>query len=317
MEKQVAKKTDRLRIIAGIMLALYISYMLFRDLVLYRSFDFSITTISRYAGFILLIVALLIKKGNMLLAGLGFAAFAVEALLILLRFPISDSYSSMLFYLIGHSLAAIGCFASIPKHLHNLAKTLLLLAILPLAIFSICLIYFYTHSYSYLGDRFHVDPYVILFVATATWMFVCYLTAILALANSIYIAPTRVVRSDGSTALSNSGRFNLFLHIVLILVSATIWPIFWTYRTTRYTNQVKDLEKRIPIRKLLLCLFVPFYIIYWNYVTAKRIDMIAEENGVKTDAKIAVLCLVFSFLLNIAPPIIMQSRINKIAKSIR
>ena len=126
-----------------------------------------------------------------------------------------------------------------------------------------------------------------------------------------------VFSEDGSVELTYGGYVSMVLHIVLILFTFGIWSAIWVYRTTRYTNQVKDLEERIPIRKLLLCLFVPFYIVYWNYVTAKRIDMIAEENGVKTDAKIAVLCLVFSFLLNIAPPIIMQSRINKIAKSIR
>ncbi|MBQ5990917.1 MAG: SHOCT domain-containing protein [Clostridia bacterium] len=58
-------------------------------------------------------------------------------------------------------------------------------------------------------------------------------------------------------------------------------------------------------------MFVPFYIIYWTYKTALRIDKIAKSRGIASD--IATPCLVLAIFVSFVPPIIMQDKINAIA----
>lgn len=79
---------------------------------------------------------------------------------------------------------------------------------------------------------------------------------------------------------------------------------------TGYTNTVRGEEERDPTKKLLLCLFVLFYSIYWTYKTAQRVDKIAAEKNVASD--LAMLCLVLDIFVPVVPPILMQDKINKV-----
>ena len=85
----------------------------------------------------------------------------------------------------------------------------------------------------------------------------------------------------------------------------------WIYRTTAYTNRVQDEEQRDPTKKLLLCLFVPFYSIYWTYKTAQRVDKLSVQKGLPGDS--ATMMLILAILIGIVPPIMLQDKINKIA----
>ncbi|MBQ9044318.1 MAG: SHOCT domain-containing protein [Oscillospiraceae bacterium] len=58
-------------------------------------------------------------------------------------------------------------------------------------------------------------------------------------------------------------------------------------------------------------MFVPFYLIFWVYKSAQRIDKLAAANGVQSD--ISTLCLILAIFIGIVPPIIMQDKINAIA----
>ncbi|MBQ1820743.1 MAG: SHOCT domain-containing protein [Clostridia bacterium] len=62
---------------------------------------------------------------------------------------------------------------------------------------------------------------------------------------------------------------------------------------------------------MLLCMFVPFYSIFWTYKTAQRIDTIAKTRGMSSE--IATPCLVLAIFVGIVPPILMQDKINAIA----
>lgn len=99
-------------------------------------------------------------------------------------------------------------------------------------------------------------------------------------------------------------------HILLILFTFGIWPLIWVYRMTRYTNAVKDEPERNPTTKLLLCMFIPFYSIYWTYKTAQRIDKLAAAKRVPSD--IATLCLILEFFIPIVPMILMQDKLNSV-----
>ena len=83
----------------------------------------------------------------------------------------------------------------------------------------------------------------------------------------------------GATAVTNEAYCGLVKHILLLLFTFGIWQFVWIYRMTRYTDGVEGKESRTPTNQLLLCLFVPFYIVYWMYKTAQRVDKMAAAKG--------------------------------------
>lgn len=105
--------------------------------------------------------------------------------------------------------------------------------------------------------------------------------------------------------------FSMITHILLLLFVGSIWLYIWIYRTTKALNNVPGEEDRNPVTKLLLCMFIPFYYIYWVYKSAQRIDKLAASKGVPSD--ISTLCLILAIFVGIIPPIIMQDKMNAIA----
>lgn len=104
------------------------------------------------------------------------------------------------------------------------------------------------------------------------------------------------------------GYISMGAHVCLLLFTFGIWQYIWIYKATKYTNLAKGEEERNPTTKLLLCMFVPFYVIYWTYKTAKRIDSISNDRGIHSD--IATLSLILALFIPFVAPIIMQSSIN-------
>ena len=102
----------------------------------------------------------------------------------------------------------------------------------------------------------------------------------------------------------------LVKHILLLLFTCGIWLVIWIYRVTGYTNNVEGEENRNPTNKLLLCLFVPFYVIYWMYKTAQRLDKMAAAKNIPSD--LSTLCLILAIFVPIIPPILMQDKLNAI-----
>ena len=89
-----------------------------------------------------------------------------------------------------------------------------------------------------------------------------------------------------------------------------IWYLIGIYKVTGYLNAVKDEEPREPATKLLLCMFIPFYVLYWTYKSAQRIDKLAKQKGLSADS--ATLCLIMAIFLPIIAPILMQDKMNNI-----
>ena len=100
-------------------------------------------------------------------------------------------------------------------------------------------------------------------------------------------------------------------HIVLCLFTFGIWPLIWIYRTTRFLNKAPNAEYYNPTSKLLLCIFVPFYQIYWLYKHGQRIDAISKEKNLN-NSDMATLCLILGIFIPLIAYIIMQDRINTI-----
>ena len=110
--------------------------------------------------------------------------------------------------------------------------------------------------------------------------------------------------------LSTEAYCSLVKHVLLLMFTFGIWWFIWVYRVTRYLNCVKDEEPRTPMAELLLCMFVPFYQIFWVYKSAQKIDKLANAKNLSSD--ISTLCLIFAIICGFVAPIIMQNKMNSI-----
>lgn len=96
-------------------------------------------------------------------------------------------------------------------------------------------------------------------------------------------------------------------HCCMLLLLWPVWLPIWIYHTTKVLNS-KACKKDKPVAQLLLCLFVPYYWIYWFYRQGARVDQLPTE---KKQSKTSVLCLILAFLVPVAAGYIMQKRINE------
>ncbi len=100
--------------------------------------------------------------------------------------------------------------------------------------------------------------------------------------------------------------------IILCIVTCGIYVFYWSYKVTEFTNQ-DGAEYRNPVNKLLLCLFVPFYFLYWIYVTCKKIETMSAQRGVAS-GDVTILALVFYFVFSPVTVFLMQNSINKLSQ---
>ena len=154
----------------------------------------------------------------------------------------------------------------------------------------------------------------LLYLFSGLWM-MAYLTrptTISAEGNIVFedkeIGKSKIYNANAS---GQNGCIDIVMHAILLLVTCGIWHFIWIYKTTSYLNIVEGEEQRNPLNKLLLCIFVPFYTIYWTYKSAQRIDKLANSKNIPSD--LSKVCLILAIFLGIIPPILMQLKINEIA----
>lgn len=125
-----------------------------------------------------------------------------------------------------------------------------------------------------------------------------------------YVSPKADSTYSGHVAGKKSEFYvSITKHIFLLLLTFGIWYFVWIYKATKFTNLAKGEPQRGPGKKLLLCIFVPFYTIYWTYKTALRVNAIAKERGVISDLGTLIALAIF---LPIIPPILLQSKISEL-----
>lgn len=123
--------------------------------------------------------------------------------------------------------------------------------------------------------------------------------------------PESAAPASGAAATAEStAYYNLGMHVVLLLFTFGVWYLIWIYRMTGYLNRVEDEQPRNPTNQLLLCIFVPFYTVWWVYQSAQRIDKLAVAKGIASD--LSMLCLILAIFVGVVPPILMQDKINAI-----
>lgn len=136
-----------------------------------------------------------------------------------------------------------------------------------------------------------------------------YFGGIIILLISFMTSQKEITFPASSTAYGKSYK-SLVPHVLLLLFTCGIYYLVWIYRTTDSLNACKNEEYRNPVNKLLLCMFVPFYSIYWTYKSTHRIDTLGYEKGIQGDT--ATLSLILSLFVPILPPILMQSKLNSV-----
>ena len=114
---------------------------------------------------------------------------------------------------------------------------------------------------------------------------------------------------DENDACIDEAYCGLGKHIVLCLFTFGIWYLIWTYRTTKFLNKTPGAEQYNPTNKLLLCIFVPFYQIYWMYKHGQRIDTFSKYKKLN-NSEMATMCLILGIFIPIVACILMQDRIN-------
>ena len=230
-----------------------------------------------------------------------------------------------IFLPVGFALAGIACLFSL-----NFRNVLLLLGNLGMAFLAVVFVTDYLPQLREQVKKFWFIPPAVIALATllsigGVW-FVAFLRLLATCAGmflaAMWIAypeglPQQTVTASaetGSTAATATPAPEVYCglvkHILLLLFTCGIWLFIWIYRVTGYTNNVEGEEYRNPTNKLLLCLFVPFYMIYWMYKTAQRLDKMAAAKNIPSD--LSTICLILAIFVPIIPPILMQDKLNAI-----
>ncbi len=127
--------------------------------------------------------------------------------------------------------------------------------------------------------------------------------------------PSASSSTGNGSAVPQGGNFiPLGKHIALTLVTCGVWFYMWIFRTTRYLNRAPGAQEYVPVKKLLLCLFVPYYYIYWFCKHARRLsDLSKQTNPNYSDQN--TMYILFGIFIPVVACILMQVRINNIEVS--
>lgn len=98
-------------------------------------------------------------------------------------------------------------------------------------------------------------------------------------------------------------------HVLLLIFTFGIWNLIWIYNTTTYLNK----NNRDSLSKLLLCMFVPFYFIYWVNQYSNKIDNDAQKKNIYSN--ISGIATVLAIFTGIGAQIIMQCKINELTQN--
>ena len=131
--------------------------------------------------------------------------------------------------------------------------------------------------------------------------------------SNVYIAENIDNSTNNAILDYNESYCELVKHILLSLFTFGIWMLIWIYKTTKALNKAPNSEKYDPTKKLILCMFVPFYMIYWFYKHGEKIDKLNAVAGKKTDN--TTMYLLLGIFIPVVACILMQDNINKLCSS--
>lgn len=290
--------------IAAALLALNTVIWFIVDFVNYGEYPYNLFGTIDFIVTLALSVVIITKHRNKTIVGFAVLTFAILEFLLAARgfwmVSFGASYIIMhiilpLIQLINGILLTVGLFKS--RNKVNVSSYLLGYILIPLVF---CVL-------SFVGYGFFVRNIIVNVMNVGFYIFLgLYVTYKPKKRRSNEASSTNGHKDHSST----DGYISMGKHIVLCLFTFGIWYLIWIYRTTAYLNRAPDSEEYSPTSKLLLCMFVPFYIIFWLYKHGQRIDRLAKANNVDSD--IATLSLIMGIFIPIVAVILMQDKINTI-----
>lgn len=285
--------------------------------------NFTVFNLLWVAGYVVVTVSLFLNKRD-ILPVVGFGVLALSSLRGLLS--VFDSYFSffenlMMFMtsFVGFAsfalmlLFAVAVFTNAMPQLRQTTAGLWFVPAILVVVSALVtpLVYSIVFGFSILGSSFLWNVFrAAAFLFAALWIM-----DVDCMPWEYRPANTAPAGRPGSATYYGSAEYGegycgLVKHILLLLFTFGIWSLIWIYRTTRYLNCVEDEEQRNPTAQLLLCMFVPFYVIFWTYKSAQRIDKLAAGRGIPSD--ISMLCLILAIFVGVVPFILMQDKMNAI-----
>lgn len=144
------------------------------------------------------------------------------------------------------------------------------------------------------------------YILYITWFVGYTFIALSALEN----AKTEGTPKDSQTGVSYK-QMNIGLCIVLSIVTLGIYALVWLHSIIKHSIMLNN-ENEQSEKEFLLCVFVPFYILYWVCKNGKRLSSAGELRGINIDdnSVIYVLCTLFG--LPIIAFALMQNDLNRL-----
>ncbi len=129
--------------------------------------------------------------------------------------------------------------------------------------------------------------------------------------NTDYVYSKVDITDNGAQILDRSAHIDMVLHILLTLFTFGIWALIWIYRTTKSLNKTPNAAINDPGTTLLLCMFVPFYTLYWIYKQSQKIEILVKMKNPAHENFSSLYLILGIFLFPVAL-ILMQDKINKV-----
>ena len=300
------KKTSSLQpnLFAGVLFAI-LAISSLKGLIL--SFSFSNLLLS--AGYLLISAMLFIKQKDITIS-IGFAIVALYDMIGFINFHGFMNTFTFILSAAAYAFMAFMSFAIYTDYLPKYKKSFNSIFFIPIILIAVSVLFSFLSSFRF-GGAVILRSLLYGAVEVAAVVISC---KMIAFPNG---APKKTINISyeedeeyPSSILPKEAFCDMVKHVLLLLFTFGIWNLIWIYKVTGYLNVVKDEEPRNPTTKLLLCMFVPFYSIYWTYKSAQRIDKLAKQKGLSADS--ATLCLIMAIFLPIIAPIIMQDKMNHI-----
>ena len=96
----------------------------------------------------------------------------------------------------------------------------------------------------------------------------------------------------GMSFIEPEGYVKLWVFVLLYIVTFGIYLFFWIYKTVDLLNKKTGTQDG-QIQQLLLCIFVPFYTLYWLYKYSNKLVVLCDESGYRIN-NISNSCMVLA-----------------------
>lgn len=103
--------------------------------------------------------------------------------------------------------------------------------------------------------------------------------------------------------------------IILSLITFGIYYIIWL---SGVCKKIKLLNSEEPkaVGEVLLCIFIPFYCLYWFFSRSKKLASGATLHNIPLDNRAVINLLLAIFGFSIVSMALIQSDLNKVAEAI-